>query len=160
VKIDMATKAWQVVQLRLDDLDSDLALGGVGLTGKLTGTFYLDDLRLVASQPPPPPPTAVLEEYAATRPQRFSLEQNYPNPFNSEMVIRCTLPVSGKVELALYNLAGQKVVALVAGVREAGAYALRWDGRDDSGRELATGVYLYRLQVGERKEVRKLLLLR
>ena len=49
---------------------------------------------------------------------------------------------------------------LVQGQREAGAYTLRWDGRDERGRELASGVYLYRLQAGERVETRKLVLVR
>ena len=55
---------------------------------------------------------------------------------------------------------GQRVVPLVEGVREAGTYTIRWDGRDDRGQTLATGVYLYRLQAGEQVKMRKLLLLR
>ena len=55
---------------------------------------------------------------------------------------------------------GQKVAALVEGIREAGTYTVHWDGRVDSGRELASGVYLYRLQAGGQTETRKLLLLR
>jgi enterochelin esterase-like enzyme len=160
-KVDLAAKSWQVVEIPLDGLGPYISIISIGFSGKLTGTFYVDDLRLVASAPPPPPPpTAVLEDHTASLPQRFALEQNYPNPFNSETVIRFALPASEKVELALYNLAGQKVATLAEGVREAGAYTLRWDGRDDSGRELGTGVYLYRLQAGEREEARKLLLLR
>jgi len=64
------------------------------------------------------------------------------------------------VELALYNLAGQKVVTLANGYREAGRHTARWDGRDDQGRALASGVYLYRLQAGAQVETRKLLLVR
>ncbi len=60
----------------------------------------------------------------------------------------------------MYNLAGQKVATLALGLREAGTYALRWDGRDDDGRELASGVYLYRLTAGDRAATRNLLLLR
>jgi poly(3-hydroxybutyrate) depolymerase len=160
-KVDLAVKSWQVVEIPLDGLGPYISITSIGFSGKLTGTFYVDDLRLVASAPPPPPPpTAVLEDHAASLPQRFALEQNYPNPFNSETVIRFALQASAKVELALYNLAGQKVATLAEGVREAGAYTLRWDGRDDSGRELASGVYVYRLQGGSRTETRKLLLLR
>ncbi|MBI2502337.1 MAG: T9SS type A sorting domain-containing protein [Candidatus Latescibacteria bacterium] len=64
------------------------------------------------------------------------------------------------VELAVYNLAGQRVVRLAEGVREAGSYTVRWDGRDEQGHELASGVYLYRLRAGERVQTRKLLSLR
>ena len=60
----------------------------------------------------------------------------------------------------VFNLAGQKVATLVEGARVAGTYTVRWDGRDDSGKELASGVYLYRLTVGEQQvETRKLMLM-
>ena len=68
--------------------------------------------------------------------------QDYPNPFNPETTIRLDLPRSEEIDLAVYNLAGQKVATLAHGLREAGAYTLRWDGRDDDGRDLASGVYL------------------
>jgi hypothetical protein len=105
-------------------------------------------------------PTAVLEEQITTVPAALSLDQNYPNPFNSSTVIRFSLPTTEEVELGVYDLAGQRVALLVSGIREAGTYAVSWDGRDDRGRELASGVYLYRLGAGEREETRKLALLR
>ena len=83
------------------------------------------------------------------------MEQNVPNPFNSSTLIRFTLAAPQKVELALYNLAGQRVATLVEGAREAGSYQVRWDARD-----FASGVYLYRLQAGSRLLTRKLVLLR
>lgn len=60
----------------------------------------------------------------------------------------------------MFDLAGQKVAVLEQGYREAGAYAIRWDGRDEHGTELASGVYLYRLQAGAQVETRKLVLVR
>ncbi len=60
----------------------------------------------------------------------------------------------------VYDLVGQKAATLAQGRREAGTYSLTWDGRDDDGRDLASGVYLYRLQAGSQVETRKLLLLR
>ena len=62
--------------------------------------------------------------------------------------------------MAIYNLAGQQVAQLVRALRPAGRHAVRWDGRDDQGQSLASGVYLYRLHAGNRREVRKLLLLK
>ena len=108
-----------------------------------------------------PYPTAIIED-TGTLPERFELSQNYPNPFNRGTTIRFALPASGKVELAIYDLAGQRVMTLVKEERSAGRYALLWEGRDDHGRELASGVYLYRLRTGDGKQVetRKLLLLR
>ena len=108
------------------------------------------------------PNTAVTEAFAETLPQTFVLDQNYPNPFNSSTVIRFALPFSTDVELSVYNLTGQQVATLADGTRQAGVYTIRWDGRDDHGLELASGVYLYRLQTSDGTQVktRKLLLLR
>ena len=78
----------------------------------------------------------------------------------SETTISFDLPRSQEIELALYNLAGQKAATLAQGRRQAGTYTLRWDGRDDAGIELASGVYLYRLTAGDPVATRKLLLLR
>jgi hypothetical protein len=89
-----------------------------------------------------------------------SLGQNYPNPFNSATTINYELSHRGTVTLEVYNLAGQQVARLVYGLREAGTYTLTWDSRDDADRELASGVYIYRLQVGENVQTRRLLLLR
>ena len=105
------------------------------------------------------PSTAVLETFEPHLPRQFALDQNYPNPFNSGTVIRFALPEARSVELAVFNLSGQKVATLAQGVREAGQYSVRWDGRDDRRRSLASGVYFYRLRAGDRVETRKLLLL-
>jgi len=91
-----------------------------------------------------------------------SLSANYPNPFNSNTTIRFALPTSADIKLSIFNLTGRHVATLVNGVRSAGTYTLRWDGRDDDGRELASGVYLYRLRTGDGQQVetRKLVLVR
>ena len=104
--------------------------------------------------------TAVLEEFTEGTPDDFALDQNFPNPFNSGTVIRFQLPQSEEVELAIYNLAGQQVVTLIQGTRPAGIYSINWDGKDEQGARLATGIYLYQLRNGERVETRKLTLLR
>jgi hypothetical protein len=135
------------------------AITSINFTGSLKDTFYLDEVSLVAA--PAPPITAVLEEQTAVLPQTFSLAQNYPNPFNSATVIGFSLPEATDVELAVYNLAGQRVATLAQGNRAAGSYQLTWDGRDDAGRALASGVYVYRLCAGGKHEqAHKLLMLR
>ena len=104
--------------------------------------------------------TAVQEESAA-RPVSLALEQNYPNPFNSATAIRYALPIIADVELSIFNLTGRKVATLAENARQAGTYTVSWDGRDDDGRALASGVYLYRLRVGPHQvETRKLVLVR
>ncbi len=104
--------------------------------------------------------TAVAEDYSDALPNTFTLHQNHPNPFNSGTVIRFALPQNGEEELAVFNLAGQKVTTLVQGTRLAGEYAINWGGHDEVGQELATGIYLYRLQTGAQQQTKKLLLLR
>ena len=97
---------------------------------------------------------------AAAAPERFSLEQSYPNPFNARTVIRYALPERTGVELSVYNLLGQRVAILASGLREAGVHTIQWGGRDRAGRQLASGVYLYRLQAGALVQTRRMLLLR
>ena len=89
-------------------------------------------------------------------------EQNYPNPFNSSStVIRFSLSESADVDLGVYALSGQRIATLASGWRPAGAYELQWDGADDPGRILASGIDVYRLKVGgETLAKRKLSLLR
>ena len=105
--------------------------------------------------------TAVLASWESEGvPVDFALFGNYPNPFNSDTVIGFALPVAEEVELAVYNVAGQRVATLVQGLRPSGVYNVRWDGRSDDGQPLASGVYLYRLRTHSREQTQRLLLLR
>jgi len=158
--VDLTAAKWQVVEIPFGQFDLKEPIEAIDFSGDFTGSFYIDDLRLVPAKPSPGS-TAVVEEHVAGLPLTSTLEQNYPNPFNSGTVIRFALPIREEVDLAVFNLAGQRVAALVDGQREAGTYAVRWDGRDESGRALASGVYLYRLRVGRQQvETRKLVLVR
>ncbi|MFA6110805.1 MAG: lamin tail domain-containing protein, partial [Candidatus Latescibacterota bacterium] len=104
--------------------------------------------------------TAVLEPTGAT-PTRFYLESNYPNPFNGGTVIHFSLPaLTDGAELAIYNLAGQRLVRLDLSTCSAGEHQWSWDGRDQEGRALASGVYLMRLSAGGQVEARRLALVR
>ena len=97
----------------------------------------------------------------AAEPPAFALHPNYPNPFNSRTLLSFSLPEDQpSVELAVYDLLGQKLAVLVRGARGSGIHSVEWDGRDDAGRPLASGSYLYRLQAGPYQGVGKLLLLR
>ena len=94
-------------------------------------------------------------------PNAFELAQNYPNPFNMATTISFTLPSSGQVKLDVYNLLGQKVAVLAEGEYAAGTVTINWDGRDRSGRDLASGAYFYRLMVdGNQIDSRKLMILK
>ncbi len=160
ISVDMSLQEWQVIEIPFETINLTGRIGAIRFEGAVDGTLYIDDIRLVAS-PLPPSVTAVVEERTAALPQSFGLDQNYPNPFNSGTVIRFALPARTEVELELYNLVGQQVATLVRGVRDAGMYAVNWDGRDTSGRDLASGVYIYRLRAGTgHVKTRKLLMLR
>ena len=158
-RIDVTRQEWQEVEIPLEAFALKGPVEQIEFSGLLKGTFYLADIRLVTAAQGRPM-TAVTEEQVGL-PGQFALEQNYPNPFNSATMIRFALPENEAVELEVFNLMGQKVATLVEGVHQAGTYAIRWDGRDDDGRQLASGVYLYRLRVGDGEQVatRKLLLL-
>lgn len=80
-------------------------------------------------------------------PTDYSLEQNYPNPFNPTTMIQYSLPQDSHVKLTIYNLLGREVRVLYSGARAAGTYTANWDGRDDYGNKLSSGLYIYRLQV-------------
>lgn len=90
----------------------------------------------------------------------FSLAQNYPNPFNPSTTIRFSLDSAQPASLRIYNSRGQLVRTLVDGVGEAGPQLLVWDGRDDSGNALGSGIYLYRLSVTGKTETRKMILIK
>ena len=109
-----------------------------------------------------PHSVTAVEDALVVQPADFSLSQNRPNPFNAATSISFILPRAAPVELEVYNSAGQRVRTLLKGEGASGQTNLTWDGRDDDSRELASGVYLYRLRTGEGKQVetRKLLLLR
>lgn len=97
-------------------------------------------------------------------PTKFDLGQNYPNPFNPSTTIGFTVPVgsteSKHVILKIYNLRGQLVSTLVDDNRESGNYLVRWDGKTGTGGEVGSGIYLYRLSVGDHTAVRKMVLLK
>ena len=76
-----------------------------------------------------------------------SLRQNVPNPFNPSTFIDYRVPVSGTVRSGVYNTVGQLVRTLVQGDQSVGTYRVDWDGRDAAGRAVASGVYLYRLEM-------------
>ena len=91
---------------------------------------------------------------------RFMLRQNVPNPFNPVTEISFTIPESGHVRLRVYNVAGQLVRTLVDGRLTADRYDVKWDGTNNGGRKVASGVYFYRIEAGKYNRTRKMVLLR
>ena len=93
-------------------------------------------------------------------PQNFHLSQNYPNPFNASTQIRYTLSQDAHVRLEIFNVLGQRVKVLVDEFQTAGYRQILWDGRNERGDQVSSGVYLYRIDAGDYNEVRKMSLLK
>ena len=97
---------------------------------------------------------------AAAVPENWALSQNFPNPFNQGTVLSFVAPRSAHAALHVYNLQGQRVRTLVDGAVAAGRGKVVWDGRDQRGHVVASGVYLYRLEAGAVALTRKMVFLR
>lgn len=93
-------------------------------------------------------------------PMAYDLSQNYPNPFNPSTAFRVSLPVASHVTLDVFNLLGQRVTRLYDAPAPAGYLDIVWDGRDDHGRQVGSGVYFYRVLAGDFRQVRKMVLLK
>jgi hypothetical protein len=112
------------------------------------GWMYLDYIAL--------PTSAVTSVTTASQmPLTFSLEQNYPNPFNPTTTISFSIAKSSNVKLVVYNLLGQKVATLADKYMEAATYNFKFDAA-----RFASGVYFYRLEAGEYRSQKKMLLLK
>jgi len=100
---------------------------------------------------------------AVNLPKAFSLGQNFPNPFNPSTVISYTIPDESEevaVRLSVFNMRAQLVKTLVDKVQQTGIYTVNWDGIDNKGRRVSSGVYFYRLSAGQFVSMRKMVLLK
>ncbi|KAA3631349.1 MAG: T9SS C-terminal target domain-containing protein [Calditrichaeota bacterium] len=104
--------------------------------------------------------TGVVISNTNVLPTTYTLSQNYPNPFNPETKVEFALPSKSDVKLVIHNVLGQTVKTLVDSELPAGNHAVYWDGSDESGHKVASGVYLYRFKAGEYSETKKMVLLR
>jgi len=104
----------------------------------------------------------VPSEVAGTEllPGEFSLAQNAPNPFNPQTRIDYDIPKATNVRLEIYNVLGQHVKTLVDEFQEPGSKSVIWDGRDNSGSTVASGIYFYRMDAGEFSLTRKMMMLK
>ena len=121
--------------------------------GATTLTGFSDSLFVIAV------PSAVQVE-TTTLPARFALEANTPNPFNPLTTIHFELDRAGSAALRIFSVSGALVRTLVQRQLPPGRYRAQWDGRDEQGRSVGSGVYIYRLTAGGRGLARKMSLLR
>jgi len=148
--------------LEVEWLDPAVASAGFDLTGLAGGdwdvvvenadgqtTVVVGGFRVEGAVTPAP-----------TRPTGVALAQNFPNPFNPSTSIRFQVPDPASVTLEILDLRGRRVRELLEGPLAAGYHTVPWDGTDDAGVAVASGVYLYRLRVGAEERVRRMLLVR
>jgi hypothetical protein len=135
----------------------------------------VDDIALFSQTEPAGPPwrsevnlfagwdataTDVPYEYSPDMPASFELLQNYPNPFNSTTTLEFALPARSQVSMDIVNTLGQRVKTLLDRSLPAGTYRVSWDGTNDNGQPVASGIYLYRLTTGETVLTKKMTLLK
>jgi flagellar hook assembly protein FlgD len=118
----------------------------------IAGALYFDDLQVQVS-------TGVKLNDSVVH-KSFVLYQNYPNPFNPSTTIVFELERPEQATLAVFNTLGQRVATLINSKLEAGSHRVQFTGRGNDGRQLPSGVYLYRLQTSSGVEVKRMLLLK
>ena len=101
-----------------------------------------------------------LAEEMLVLPTDYKLSAPYPNPFNSKVVVKYSLPEEGEVDLVVHNELGQVVRRLVGGHQGMGHHRVMWDGRDEDGIRVATGMYIVRMQADGFSQVRKIALVK
>jgi len=93
-------------------------------------------------------------------PVNYYLEQNYPNPFNPSTIIKYSIPATAWVTLGIYNMLGEQVKTLLNDTVAAGEHSINWNGTNDSGKRVSSGIYLIRLSSGDNNQMRKMVLLK
>ena len=115
------------------------------------GSYSLLNLSVSAS---------AVEDFPEEISYSFNLVQNYPNPFNPETKISYALPKDCHVKLTIYNIMGQKIKVLVNEHQTVGHKDVYWDGKDDKGKEVASGIYFYKLDAGEFTQSKRMVLIK
>ncbi len=126
----------------------------------VTATRIRSNFAIKITTEPPAISSVEDDDQIAAFPKKFHLEQNYPNPFNPETRIVYSLPEKSNVTLAIYNINGQLIKVLQNGEQITGRYVKTWNGQNERGEMVSSGVYFYRIQAGNFIQSKKLILLR
>ncbi len=150
---------WKLVRFPLSQIGGNgevffQAVGVRQLAGaEREGALYIDDAQtdvLVGIGEAPNPSVA----------KEFKLYHNYPNPFNPSTTIRYRLSAAGSVKVTVFDLLGRKIITLIQKPQTAGEHTVRWNGKNNRGALVASGIYIYQLQAGEHTARKKMILLR
>ncbi len=99
-----------------------------------------------------------IDEENASIPNDFILQQNYPNPFSTSTEIRYGLPVNDHVTVVIYNLSGQRIKILLSEQQQAGYHTVSWDGRNETGHKMSSGIFCYRIETARNSSTGKMML--
>lgn len=141
---------WSVVQYPMDE---DMSYTNAAAMTASTNGGPVGDLRWMDG-------TLSSKEDNKVLPKDFTLHQNYPNPFNPTTDISFTLNKESEVTLTIFNMLGQQVKELTSGLKPAGNYTLQWNGSDNMGARVSSGIYLYTLNDGSRSHTKKMVLMK
>jgi flagellar hook assembly protein FlgD len=100
------------------------------------------------------------EDYNNLIPAKPSITASYPNPFNPTTTIAYYIPVKSKVDMAIYNVKGQRVKDLINNEIPKGSHRIVWDGKDNNGRAVSSGLYLVRIGIGNKVDTHKVMMLK
>ncbi|MEE4312312.1 MAG: malectin domain-containing carbohydrate-binding protein [candidate division KSB1 bacterium] len=143
--------------LTISDGRIDLAFSHAKDAPKISGIEVRKDLTVASEFAAN---SGTLDEEVQLIPQEYKLWQNYPNPFNNATVITFDLPEESMVDLRIFNLLGQQIVTLVNESRNAGTHQIHWNGLDEYGNDVPTGVYVCVIQTGEYRKTMKMMLMK
>jgi hypothetical protein len=93
-------------------------------------------------------------------PMDYKIHQNYPNPFNPMTTLSYDLPEGGPVRIAIYNMRGKIVKNLLNDYQDAGPRSIKWDATNDQGKQVSAGMYIYRIEIGDLKQSKKMLFIK
>ncbi|MBD3256649.1 MAG: T9SS type A sorting domain-containing protein, partial [Candidatus Lokiarchaeota archaeon] len=156
---DLTGDDWDMVELAIPEDVENSSVQSIGVSVKTLDvdggatSVYIDDIYFNKGELP-----IAIEDQPddlAALPDEFKLFNNYPNPFNPETKIRYDLPQSARVTLNVYDIIGRRVKTLINDTQTAGSHEVLFDASD-----LVSGVYLFSLEAGDYKEVRKMILLK
>jgi hypothetical protein len=117
------------------------------------GVIRVDDVSIMET-------AATGVEANGAMPTEYNLSQNYPNPFNPTTSMEFTMITAGAAKLVVYDILGSEVRTLVNAARNSGTHTVTWDGRDNAGNEVTSGMYFYRLTAGGNSWTRKMMFLK
>ena len=159
IKIDTLNfTGWKMKSILLADVSSDaLSFEGVGIkhsnSSDSSGVIYIDDAQYNFVTP--------VKEVKSNLPTEYSLEQNYPNPFNPSTKINFNIPKNSNVKLEIFNIIGEKIATLISNkVYQPGSFSIEWNGLNQFGRQVPSGVYLYKISADKFSTVKKMMLIK